>query len=124
MKVTTPIGLLIFIGLILIIATYIITEYWEPSDTVSIKHRGDYDVIKFKLPNSHDPDVFGPPLWKARHFLAEFTPCSACRIDTVSHEKFYHDWVNKKKGKKIKYNENYDEWVMRICENKTEKSIV
>lgn len=122
MKVTTPIGLLIFIGLILIIATYFITEYLiDPSETVTIKPRRDYDIVTFKLPNSHDPDVFGPSYWKARHKLAEMTPCPGCRMDAVSHEKFFHDWVNKKTGKKIMYQENFDEWVKEICGNKDEK---
>lgn len=91
-----------------------------PLDTISVKSRGKYDIVTFKLPSSHAPDKFGPSYWKARHKLAEMTPCPACREEAVSHEIFFHDWVNNKTDKKLFNKENYDEWVKRICENKTQ----
>jgi len=117
MKVTINIGWLIFFGLVLIFAVHLLTDYFnEPTETVTIKHKKDFDIITLKLPNSHDPDIFGPPTWEARHFLAKWTPCPGCRAEAVSHEIFFHDWVNKKTGKGIKYKGNYDKWVKKICE--------
>lgn len=117
MKATIHIGWLIFWGFLLIVATYILTEYFsEPSGTISVKKRKDYNILTFKLPTSHDPDVFGPPLWKVRHFIADFTPCPSCRSEAVSHEKFFHDFVNKKTGKIMKFPQNYQKWKDKIYE--------
>lgn len=115
MKVTVSIGWLIFISLVLIVITYFITQYInEPCKTITIKNRKNYDVVTFKLPNSHNPDIFGPEYWKARHKLAELTPCPACRAEAMSHEVFFHDYVNKKTDKKIQYPDNYAKWQEKI----------
>lgn len=119
MKVSVHTGWLVFFALLLIVATYFIIEYFnEPSEVVTLKPRKNYDIVTFRLPNTSDPDVFGPAYWKARHFMAELTPCPGCRIEAVSHEKFFHDWVNKKTKKDFFDKANYDEWVKKICENK------
>lgn len=124
-KVTINIGWLILFALLLIAATYLLTDYFnEPSKTITVKPRKDYDIITLKLPNSTDPDVFGSDYWKARHFLANMTPCPSCRAEAVSHEIFFHDIVNAKTGKKLFNQENYDGWIKRLCETKEKKNVI
>lgn len=118
MKIGWSLTLAAFVGLLV----YLYFEYLHiPSQTVTIKTRKNFNVVTFKLPNSSDPEVFGAPFWKARHTLAELTPCSACRVDAVAHEIFFHDWVNNKKQKPFFDKENFDKWVTRICDLKNKK---
>lgn len=122
MKKEFHIGWLILWGLVLAAVGWHLNEwFYVPSKTVTVKKRGRFDILTFKLPNSHDPDVFGAPTWEARHFLAEWTPCPGCRSEAVSHEKFFHDYVNLKTEKKLYDKQNYDKWVKKICESKEEK---
>lgn len=115
MKVNVHVGWLIFSAFLLIITTYIIGKVIdEPTETVTVKNRKNYDIVSFRLPNSIDPDVFGPAYWKARHKLAEMTPCISCKAEAVSHEKFFHDYVNKKIDKKVAFPENYSKWKFKL----------
>lgn len=107
------------------VAFFVLLAFWAymeyfytPAQTITVKNRRNYDVVIFRLPTTPNTDIFGPPLWDARHFLAEFTPCPSCRADAVSHEKFFHDWVNKKTNKKMVYPENYKEWLCKLCGEK------
>ena len=92
--------------------------FYVPAQTVTIKQRGNLNLVLFRLPANHDPYVFGAPFWEARHALAELTPCPACRIEAVSHEKFFHDYVNIKTDKKIKYKEDFDRWIKEFSKSK------
>jgi hypothetical protein len=121
MKVNIHIGWLIAGAFFLIALAYFFTDYFsEPSDTVKVKNKKDYDIVTFKLPNSIDADVFGPEYWKAYHKLTDMIPCSICRKDAVPMMRFVHDIVNKKLKKPIYDKENYDKWIARLCD-KNEK---
>lgn len=119
MKYQIHIGWLVFFSLLFIAVGYHIHEwFYVPRKTITLKSKRYFDIVTFKLPNSHDPDVFGSPYWNARHFLDKMTPCPSCRIEAVSHGKFFHDYVNRKLGKKYFDKENFDKWVKKICEEK------
>lgn len=123
MKPKIHIGWLVFFGLLLIALGYHIHDwFYVPFKTITVKEKKNFDIITFKLPNSHDPDIFGAPYWKARHFLSEMTPCPSCRKEAVSHEIFFHDFINKKLKKNLYNPENFDKWVEKICNPKTEKA--
>lgn len=120
MKLQIHIGWLIFFGLLLITIGWQLNDWLKiPFQTITLKQRKNFDIVTFKLPNSHDPDVFGSPYWRARHFLAELTPCPACRIEAISHEKFFHDYVNIKTGKKFFNKKNYEDWIKKLNEQKS-----
>lgn len=107
------------VAIFVLIAFWVYMEYFYiPADTVTIKSRKNYDIVMLRLPNDPNPEVFGAPFWEARHTLAELTPCPTCRLDAVTHEEFFHDWVNKKLKKKMEYPENYVEWINRLCNEK------
>lgn len=109
------IGWVIFISFLVGLAVWAYMEYcYVPSEVVTIKPRQGYNVVLLRLPTSHDPDKFGNDFWKARHKLAELTPCPACRIEAVSHEKFFHDYVNSKTEKTFFDKNNYKMWVKKI----------
>ena len=113
------IGWAIFLSLLVGFAVWVYMEYWYlPTQTVTIKTRRDFNVVTLRLPTSGNTEVFGAPFWEARHKLAELTPCSICRNEAISHEKFFHDFVNRKTGKDMKYPDNFNEWVKAICSNK------
>lgn len=115
MKIGWAISLSLLVGLLV----WIYMEYFYlPSQTVTIKRRGNLDVVLLKLPNSHDPNIFGAPFWEARHALAKLTPCPSCRYEAISHEEFFQDWINRKIKKDMKYPDNFNEWVKKICESK------
>ena len=72
--------------------------------------------ITFRLPTSVDPEVFGPSYWNAFHTLARKIPCSLCRGEAESFMQFFHDYVNLKLGKPLKYPDNFAYWTERIAQ--------
>lgn len=115
MKINISIIYLAIIIIIIIIITYFIyTRINEPTKTVSITNGKDYNIVTLRIPNSIEPNIFGPKLWEARHALAELTPCYYCRLDAVSHEQFFHDYVNKKTNKPLLYPDNFNNWIEKI----------
>lgn len=115
----TKIGWIIFFSLLAGFAVWLFMEYiYLPSKTVTIKTRKNFNLVLLRLPNDHDPDVFGASFWDARHTLAKLTPCPSCRSEAISHEKFFHDYINRKTKKDMKYPDNFNEWVKKICEAK------
>lgn len=115
------IGWVIFISVLVGLLVWLYMEYFYlPNKTVTIKSRDGYNLVLLRLPADHNPDVFGAPFWDARHTLAELTPCPSCRAEAVSHERFFHDYVNKKTEKKIMYQENFDKWIKEFCKPKYE----
>lgn len=116
-----PIGYVVLISILVAIAVWAFLEYaYVPSKTVSVTHRRKYDIVTLRLPNSHDPDIFGPSYWKSFHALAEMVPCPACRYKAVPFMKFFHDIVNSNTGKKIYDSKNYNYWLEYI--SKKEKA--
>lgn len=117
------VGWAIFMSVLVGFLVWLYMEYvYSPSQTITIKSRKDYDILTFRLPNSHDPDVFGRPYWSARHFLAKMTPCPACRNEAMSHEKAFQDYVNIKKGKSFFDEKNFNEWAKKFDKYKTSNS--
>lgn len=117
MKVTINIGWLIFFGLVLIAIVHFLSEYiHQPAETVTVKHKKDFDIVTLKLPNTHDTRIFGPEYWKAFHKLSEMIPCPKCQVKAVAFMKFFHDVVNKDTGKRIMYQQNYDRWIKKLCD--------
>jgi len=123
MRQNIHIGWLVFWGLIILGIGWQLNNWFKiPFKTVSLRKTGNFDIVTLKLPNSVDTNVFGSKYWEARHFLAELIPCSLCRIDAVSHEKFFHDYVNSKTGKNKKYPDNYNDWIKKICNREEKKN--
>lgn len=119
MKPSIHIGWLVFWSFILLAIGWQLNNWFKiPFQTITLRKTRNFDIVTLKLPSSKDPDVFGSKYWEARHFLSELIPCALCRNDAVSHEKFFHDYVNVKTQKEKMYPENYNEWVNRICGNK------
>lgn len=113
------IGWLIFFSLLSAFLVWVYLEYIKiPLQTVTIQKRKNYDIVTLKLPNSSDPDIFGSKYWESLHILMDTIPCSACRYEAVPFMKFFHDYVNKKTGKKMMYPENYEKWIKKLCNNK------
>lgn len=75
-------------------------------------------LVVYSLPRTHDPETFGPNYWKAIHSLVNKVPCPSCREDGKSLFVFAHDVVNKKIGKPIFDQQNYNKWKDHICEGK------
>lgn len=104
-----------------ILVTYLYLQFISaPSETVSVKQRGDYDLVTLKLPNASDPRIFGPKYWEAFHRLTDRIPCPDCRSKAVPFMVFFHDLVNKGTGKQIFDKENFNRHIENI--SKLEKA--
>lgn len=68
----------------------------------------------YVLPNNVDPNVFGPHYWKAFHNIADRIPCNLCKPFTQKFMIFFHDTVNKKLGKPLYDENNYNEMIKEI----------
>ena len=127
MKVEVAIYWLILLGLVLFALGWfgndLLTEV--PLKTVTVKRKGEFDIVTLKLPNNPNPQVFGSKYWESFHTLAEMIPCPACRSKAAPFMSFFHDVVNKETGKKLYDKKNYDYWIKFLCEknpNKNSKS--
>lgn len=82
--------------------------------------------VCYTLPTSKDTKVFGPKWWDAFEDLASRIPCGACREESESFVKFWHDTKNVDLKKPIFDKANYDYWVKRISyeSRKKERIIV
>lgn len=74
----------------------------------------------YVLPKNIDPDVFGPYYWKAFHNLADRIPCSLCKPYAQKFMIFFHDTVNKKLGKPLYDEKNYNEVLAELCSAQTQ----
>lgn len=72
-------------------------------------------IFVYRLPKDSSPPVFGPKTWRALHDIVENIPCPSCRGEATSFMKFFHDYVNKKLKKEIKFPDNYNEWLDKLC---------
>jgi hypothetical protein len=68
----------------------------------------------FDLPTSSDPAVFGPKYWEAFHSLAHQIPCQACRGFAEKFIIFFHDVVNKKLGRPVYDQANYNAILLQL----------
>lgn len=119
MKVEIAIYWLILLGLVIFFLGWygndFITEV--PLKTVTVKRKGEFDIVTLKLPNNPNPQVFGSKYWESFHKLAEMVPCPACRSKAVPFMSFFHDVVNKETGKQLYDKKNYDYWINFLCDN-------
>lgn len=99
------------------LAFYLFLEYiYIPDKTISVSKRKNYNIVTLALPNSTEPDEFGPKYWQAFHKLAAMVPCGGCRDKAVPFIRFFHDVVNKETDKEIFDKENYNKHIDYICE--------
>lgn len=84
--------------IIAFIAVIIIYIIWKKSS-----------VTCYTLPKNVDPNVFGPYYWKAFHDVADKIPCDLCRPYAQKFMIFFHDVINKKLGKPLFNETNYNE---------------
>lgn len=116
------IGWIVFFSLLAGFAVWLFMEYvYLPSKTVTIKTRKNFKLALFRLPNDHNPDVFGAPFWESFHTLSNMIPCPTCRNKAVPFMIFFHDIVNKKTGKKIYDPQNFNYWIEHIKKIDTKK---
>lgn len=95
-----------------IAAFYLYMEHiYVPDKTVTVQERPTQDVVTLVLPNSASPAVFGPKYWEAFHTLADRIPCGECRDKGSAFVRFFHDLVNRKLGKPIYDQANFDFWM-------------
>lgn len=114
------VGHVIFFSFLAGLLVWLYMEYFHlPQKTVTVKPRGNFDIVTLKLPNSIDTKVFGRPYWESFHKLAEMVPCSICQHKAVSFMSFFHDVVNIRTGKSFYDRANFDKWVKTVSEMKS-----
>lgn len=107
---------ILFAVIITIIAAAVFFNFYIPARTITHRKSKKYDIVTFKLPNSKDTDVFGPPHWQARHYLDSIIPCSTCRSHAIPLGSFMHDIVNLSIDKDVFNKENWNQHVKLINE--------
>lgn len=81
-------------------------------------------IFSYEIPQSINPDDFGPATWNALHNIVENIPCSACRDEAASFMQFFHDLKNYQLGKKIMYKQNFVSWINKIASLKKQPLIL
>lgn len=116
-------GSIIVILLILIIAgLFFYYRRTLPKKTISkaIVNNGKEKILTYRLPTNPDPDVFGTKFWAAFHNLSQELPCPGCRKEWESFMIFAHDYKNFDLSKKIYAPENFEKWLLKLCQIKDE----
>lgn len=92
--------------------------FYIPSEVVTKYKRKNYNILTFRIPNSIDMEISGPPIWEAKNALNEIIPCSICKSKAVPLGRFEHDIVNGLIEKKIfPFDKvNWKLWVNKINE--------
>lgn len=92
--------------------------FYTPDATVTRAKRKEYNILTFKIPNSIDMDITGPPIWEAKKALNEIIPCGICRNKAIPLGSFEHDIVNGMTEKPIfPFDKtNWKFWVNKINE--------
>lgn len=80
--------------------------------------------VCYELPTSKETTVFGPVFWDSFQDLASRIPCGSCKEEAESFVRFWHDLKNKDLGKPIQYQDNFDYWVNRVCNNAKKRMII
>lgn len=106
----------IFVAIVIAIAaTYIyFNKIYIPDKTFSVSKRKNYDIVTLVLPNTVNPDIFGPKYWEAYHKLTNMIPCTGCRNQAVPFMNFFHDTVNVKTDKPIFDKDNFNNHIAMI----------
>lgn len=63
------------------------------------------------------PQCWGPQVWARFHALALAVPCPACSSEAQAFLSFFHDYVNKHRGKPLYSPVNYENVKREICHN-------
>lgn len=78
--------------------------------------------VCYELPNSIDPSIFGADFWAAFHDLASRIPCEACKVESESFVRFWHDLKNYDLNKPIGDRTNFNYWLQKIAVVKGERA--
>lgn len=104
---------------ITIAALFIYHQFlYIPGEIVTKYKRKNYNILTFRIPNSIDMEISGPPIWEAKKALNENIPCSICRNKAIPLGIFEHDIVNGMTEKPIfPFDKtNWKLWVSKINE--------
>lgn len=101
-------GGIALIVLAIIVVIVFIYSYNKSKNSTNTGANADTEKVCFDLPTSSDPSTFGPKYWAAFHTLAKDIPCAGCRGFAEKFVVYMHDIVNKKLGKKIYDQANFD----------------
>lgn len=68
--------------------------FYIPGEIVTRYKRKNYNILTFRIPNSMNMEISGPPIWEAKKALNEIIPCSICKNKAIPLGIFEHDIVN------------------------------
>lgn len=110
--------ILVVILITLAAALIFIRFFYIPDQVVTRYVRKNYNILTFRIPNSIDMEISGPPIWEAKRALNEIIPCPICRNKAVPLGNFEHDIVNGIIQKKVfPFDKaNWKMWVNKINE--------
>lgn len=103
-KILIGLGFLVLAGIII----YLYNKSKKEAAALASANSGGTKRVCFDLPTSSVPADFGPAYWNAFQTIAADIPCEGCRTYAEKFISFFHDVVNRKVGKAVYDQANYD----------------
>lgn len=74
-------------------------------------------IVKVILEKCGDrgSECWGPIIWSILHGTAQAVPCPVCSAEAQDFITFFHDWVNKQRGKPLYAPVTFEKVKRQIC---------